>query len=160
MTILYLESLTDSNRVPSRDNEYNKFCVNIHADIKGRVIKSYSSTNNYTETKVDRKYLCYPGERVSIPTGFKVGTGPGYKIVINPMPNISKVFGLITIHDEIEENHNRNEELFITILNTSERVINILQGHYIARLTIERVNPFELAVVNPTIHETAEGTEY
>ena len=152
MTILYLETTSTTSRIPTKATEDSP-CNDVYADLIGKQIVAYSSINT-KKTSInignsENDYTIYPGDRVAIPTGWKMTTEQGYKITIAPHSDMTFKQGLTLIDIDIDY---RNE-VFILLFNTSSKTVKIKHGDRIAQLMLEKVVPVKI-IVTPTLPES------
>jgi len=156
MTILYLESTSTTSRIPTKATE-DSACNDVYADLIGKQIVAYSSINT-KKTSINRgddenNYNIYPGDRVAIPTGWKMTTEQGYKITIAPRSGMSFKQGVTLINCIAQIDIDYRNEVFILLFNTSSKTVKIKHGDRIAQLMLEKVVPVKI-IVTPTLPES------
>ena len=161
MTILYLRKLTTTAKVPVKVTT-EAACYDLYADIRHRHITSYSSVNT-KKTNVngdcDKELLLYPGDRAAIPSGFEMTTEPGHKIVIAPRSGNSLKSGITTANALAQIDIDYRNEVFILLINHSDKVIKINHGERIAQIMLDEVIPMTIMLVAqlPEIKSNREG---
>lgn len=156
MTILYLRKLTVTAKVPVKATT-EAACYDLYADIKRRHITSYSSMNTKKSNEDD--LLLYPGDRTAVPSGFEMTSEPGYKIVIAPRSGNSLKSGITTANALAQIDIDYRNEVFILLINHSQKIIKINHGDRIAQIMLEKVIPIEIMLISqlPEIESNREG---
>jgi len=145
MPNLYLERVTNSASVPVRKTEHAA-CYDIQANLINRNVKFYRHGNNAQTELYNGKYKIYPGERVLIPTGWKMCCDSDYKIEIAPRSGNAIKQGLTLINAIGIIDADYRDEVMLLMINHGHQVIEITDGMRLGQLSLERVEEVNMVI--------------
>lgn len=157
MPNLYLERVTNSAKVPVKVTNHAA-CYDVRANLLQRDIIYYAG-NSKKRTEVTPGFIkLVPGERVMIPTGFKMCCDPGWKIELLPRSGAALKRGLTLINCTGVVDADFRHEVMILMTNNSTEIIEIRDKERIAQLSIEIVNDIEIVLGKlPSIDSNRNG---
>ena len=157
--MIYLEQVSKGALEPVKSTTHAA-CFDVCADVNQREIKFWESDNAPYENRI----LCgavrlAPYERALIPTGWKMQCPVGYRIAVYPRSGLAVKQGISLINCVGIIDADYTDEVFITLVNTSDEPFVIKQGDRIAQLALERVEPCEMKLVDelPTVDSNRVG---
>ena len=159
MPKLYLEQVTETAIKPVQATSHAA-CYDVCADLDEREIKYFDHLNEDGDLMYisNKKHTLQPGERVLVPTGWKMCCDPGWKIEIAPRSGnaIKKGLTLINCTGIIDADY--RHEVMALMINDSTFDVEIKHGDRIAQLSLEKVNKIEMVVgVLPEIKSNRTG---
>lgn len=131
-------------------------CWDIRAFLKfeNRVFNAYTKYNAQINRIIlqdkteDPPYLILPpGERALIPTGLILDIPAGHNVRIHPRSGLSFKTGLTLSNCEGVIDEDYIEQLFVSMMNTSQKEVKIYHGDRIAQLEMIKTLPYSIDII-------------
>ena len=161
MVMVMMERLTKSATAPVRSTTMAA-CWDVFTDLKGRKhLQAYTAINTKTTYLVtDGCFSMVPGDRVLIPTGFKMQPKDnGFCLDMLPRSGLPFKKGLVMPHGFGVMDYDYQDEYMIVLQNTGDQRVTVKHGERMAQLRLTYVFDIEFIEVDklPAVDSNRDG---